>query len=48
MLWNVLSSATGTTSSGAGAGGNPWSTWLMIGILVVILVVFMVYNRRSQ
>ena len=47
MLWNVLSAAS-NTSSGAGTGGNPWSTWLMVGILVVILVVFMIYNRRSQ
>lgn len=47
MLWNVLSSAS-NTSSGAGTGGNPWSMWLMVGILVVILVVFMIYNRRSQ
>ena len=46
MFWNVLS-ASGT-SSGAGTGGNPWSTWIMVGILVIILVVFMVYNRRSQ
>lgn len=47
MLWNVLSAAS-NTSSGAGTGGNPWSTWLMVGILVVVLVVFMIYNRRSQ
>ena len=47
MLWNVLSAAS-NTSSGAGTGGNPWGTWLMVGILVVILVVFMIYNRRSQ
>ena len=47
MLWNVLSSAS-NSSSGAGTGGNDWGTWLMVGILVVILVVFMIYNRRSQ
>ncbi len=47
MLWNVLSAAS-NTSSGTQSGGNPWSTWLMVGILVVILVVFMIYNRRSQ
>ena len=46
MLWNVLSAAS-NSSSGAGTG-NPWGTWLMVGILVVILVVFMIYNRRSQ
>ena len=46
MLWNVLSSASNSSS---GAGGNDaWGTWLMVGILVVILVVFMIYNRRSQ
>lgn len=50
MNWNLLTSASETVSdsSGAGAGGNGWGTWLMIGVLVVILVVFMVYNRRSQ
>ena len=47
MLWNVLS-ATTSASSGAGTEGNPWGTWLMVGILVVVLVVFMIYNRRSQ
>lgn len=47
MLWNVLSAAS-NASSGEGSGGNPWSTWIMIGFLVIILVVFMVYNRRSQ
>ena len=47
MLWNVLSAAS-NTSSGAGTEGNPWSTWIMVGFLVVILVVFMVYNRRTQ
>ncbi len=46
MLWNVLS-ASGT-SSGTGTDGNPWGTWIMVGILVLILVVFMIYNRRSQ
>ncbi len=45
MIWNLLS---GTTSSGAGNQGNPWGSWIMIGILVVVLVVFMVFNRRSQ
>lgn len=47
MLWNVLSAAS-SASSGAGTEGNPWGTWLMVGILVVVLVVFMIYNRRSQ
>ena len=27
---------------------NPWGTYLMLGILVAIMVVFMVLNRRSQ
>ena len=48
MIFNLLSAASGSSSSGTGAQENPWMSWVMIGILVVILVVFMVYNRRTQ
>lgn len=48
MIWNLLTSASTSeaTSSGAETGG--WGTWLMVAVLVLILVVFMIYNRRSQ
>jgi len=38
MLYNLL----------AEEAGSPWGTYLMMGILVAIIVVFMVLNRRSQ
>ena len=41
MLYNLLTEETPTP-------GNPWGTYLMLGILVAIMVVFMVLNRRSQ
>ena len=44
MMFNVLSA----TSSGAGAQGNSWGSWLMIGLFVVVIVVFMVFNSRAQ
>lgn len=47
MIFNLLSAASGSSSSGTDQG-NPWMSWVMIGIFVVILVVFMVYNRRTQ
>ena len=36
MLFNLL------------AEQNSWGTWLMLGILLVIIIVFMVFNRRTQ
>ena len=36
MLFNLL------------AEQNSWGTWLMMGILLVIIIVFMVFNRRTQ
>ncbi len=45
MLYNVLS---GATSSGAGEQPSPWGSWLMIGLFVAIIVVFMVFNSRTQ
>ena len=44
MLWNLLS---GATSSGAGNGGNKSGIWLIL-IFVVVIVLFMIWNRRSQ
>ena len=49
MLYNLLSEVTSsTTSSSAAPTGNPWQTWLMFGIIAAVLVVFMVFNRRTQ
>lgn len=45
MLFQLLTSSS--SSSAASTGGN-WGTWLMVGVLVLLLVVFMVYNKRAQ
>ncbi len=28
--------------------GNSWGTWVMMGALVLLIVVFMVFNRKTQ
>ena len=40
MLYNLLAEKPNT--------GDQWGTYLMLGILVAIMVVFMVLNRRTQ
>ena len=45
MLFELL---TASSSSSAASTGGSWGTWLMVGILVLLLVVFMVYNKRAQ
>ncbi len=45
MLFNLLS-ASGTNSTGT--QGSPWQTWIMFGIIAVVLVAFMIYNRQVQ
>ena len=45
MLFQLL---TSSSSSSAASTGGSWGTWLMVGILVLLLVVFMVYNKRAQ
>ena len=39
MLWNLLAEAEET---------NPWGSYILMGILLVVIVVFMVMNRRTQ
>lgn len=47
MLFNLLNSSVVDSSSAAG-GDNGWGTWIMIGVFAVLMVVFMIFNRRSQ
>ena len=42
MVYNVLS------SSAAAQQSNPWGSWVIMGLLVVFVVAFMVYNTRAQ
>ena len=45
MLFNLLDS---TTSSGTTTTDNGIGTWIMLGVFAVLMIVFMVFNRRSQ
>ena len=40
MLFNLLSSEP--------TSGNPWGSYLMMGMLLLIIIAFMVMNNRSQ
>ena len=41
-MFNLLTTSTETPSA------NPWSTYIMFGVLAVIIIAFMVLNRNSQ
>jgi preprotein translocase subunit YajC len=43
MFWNLLTSSSSTPEV-----GTPWGSYLMIGILFAVIIVFMVLNRRTQ
>lgn len=43
MLFNLLDSAAST-----GNGGSSVGTWIMMGVLFLIIIVFMVFNRQTQ
>ena len=49
MWYNLLTSAADSTSNSAGEGAtSPWPTYIMFGIIAAVMIVFMVYNRRTQ
>ena len=50
MLFNLLDSASSVVNSSSGAtnAGNPWSTWILFGMIAVLMVVMMIFNRRNQ
>jgi len=43
MIWNLLTNTEEPTG-----GCDNWGSWLMIGILFAIIIVWMVFSRRSQ
>ena len=45
MVFNLL---TNSTSSGATTTQNPTGTWIMMGVLFLIIIAFMIFNRRTQ
>ncbi len=47
MIFNLLNSSVVDSSSGA-TGGFNWSSLVMIGFFAVLIIVMMVFNRRTQ
>ena len=45
MIFNLLTESTGSSSPEA---GSPWGTWIIMGVLVLVIVAFMIFNRRNQ
>ncbi len=45
MIFNLLAESTGSSSPET---GNPWGTWIIMGVLVLVIVGFMIFNRRNQ
>ena len=49
MWYNLLTSVADSTSNSAGEGAtSPWPTYIMFGIIAAVMIVFMIYNRRTQ
>ena len=49
MLFNLLNSASSVLeSSSASNTGSPLGTWIMVGVFAVLMIVFMVFNKRTQ
>ena len=44
MLFNLLTS----TSSSANANGSDVGTWIMLAVFAALMIVFMVFNKRTQ
>ena len=47
MLWSLLTSVD-ASSSGSKTGTPDWTSYVMVGVLVVMMIVFMVYSKRAQ
>lgn len=50
MLFNLLDSASSVLNSSSATpnAGSPWGTWIMVGVFAVLMIVFMIFNRRTQ
>ena len=50
-LFHLLTEAAGGEgggTTGAENSGNPWTTYIMLGVMVIAIVALMIFNRRSQ
>ena len=44
MLLNLLSASSDVPAN----GGNQWGSLIMMGVLLIIVIAFSIYNRRTQ
>ena len=50
-MFHLLTEAAGGEgggTTGAENSGNPWTTYIMLGVMVIAIVALMIFNRRSQ
>ena len=47
-LFSLLTAEGGATDSNTQPEGNPWTTWIIMGVAIALIVVMMVFSRRSQ
>ena len=48
MWYNLLSESVADSSSSGTPQANPWGSYIMMGVLLAIIIVFMVMNRQNQ
>ena len=48
MWYNLLSESVADSSSSGTPQANPWGSYIMMGVLFAIIIVFMVMNRQNQ
>ena len=47
-LFSLLTAEGGSTDSTTQTQGNPWTTWIIMGVAIALIIVMMVFSRRSQ
>lgn len=47
-LFSLLTAEGGATDSNTQPQGNPWTTWIIMGVAIALIIVMMVFSRRSQ
>ena len=49
MLFNLFNLLTESTANDSTQPqGNPWTTWIIMGLAIIGIIVMMVFSRRSQ
>ena len=47
-LFSLLTAEGGATDSNTQPQGNPWTTWIIMGVAIALIIVMMILSRRSQ